>query len=96
VCDGFLWTGSGFWYFNKGRVGFFVGNGPRLFIDNYAQNKDNILYFKEYFQNQNYKKIWNNYGLDRHVINNCGIDVKGFAGDTNHMARLENPNKIAY
>jgi DNA polymerase-1 len=51
------------------------------------------LYFKEYFENDKYKKIWHNYGFDRHIVNNSGIDLKGFAGDTMHMARLMNPSK---
>jgi DNA polymerase I len=53
------------------------------------------MYFKEYFENDSYKKVWNNFGFNRHIINNCGIDVKGFAGDTTLMARLENSSKPA-
>ena len=33
-------------------------------------------------------QAWHNYGFDRHVLNNEGIDVKGFVIDTMHMARL--------
>jgi len=43
------------------------GNGPRLFIDNFAQNKDLILEFKEYLEDERYRKLWHNYGYDRHV-----------------------------
>lgn len=32
--------------------------------------------------------MWHNYGFDRHVLYNEGIDALGFAGDTMHMARL--------
>jgi DNA polymerase I len=67
------------------------GSGPRLFIDNYAQNEDLILFFKEYFEDNACKKVWHNYGYDRHIINNHKIDIKGFHGDTMHMARLVNP-----
>jgi DNA polymerase-1 len=64
------------------------GNGPRLFIDNFGTNHDTIMLFKDYFESQKYKKIWHNYGFDRHVFYNHGIDAKGFAGDTMHLARL--------
>jgi len=50
------------------------------------------LIFKDYFEDEKYKKIWHNYGYDRHIINNHGIDLKGFGGDTMHMARLVNPS----
>jgi hypothetical protein len=33
--------------------------------------------------------VWHNYGFDRHVMGNEGIDCGGFFGDTFHMARLE-------
>lgn len=33
-------------------------------------------------------QVWHNYGFDRHVLHNEGIDALGFAGDTMHMARL--------
>lgn len=58
------------------------GNGPRLFIDNYADAEGLIMEFKEYMENPKYLKCWHNYGFDRHIFYNHGIDVKGFAGDT--------------
>lgn len=33
-------------------------------------------------------QLWHNYGFDRHVLYNEGIDVAGLGGDTMHMARL--------
>lgn len=33
-------------------------------------------------------QVWHNYGFDRHVLSNMGIECRGFAGDTLHMARL--------
>ena len=51
------------------------GNGPRLFIDNYADAQDTIMEFKEYMEDANYKKCFHNYGYDRHIFNNHGIDV---------------------
>lgn len=68
------------------------GRGPRLFIDNFASNSDLILVFQEYFENNLYKKIWHNYGFDRHILNNHGIELSGFGGDTMHMARLVDPS----
>lgn len=63
-------------------------NGPMVFIDNFMDAKDTILCFKEYFENEAFKKCWFNYGFDRHVFMNHGINVQGFAGDVMHMARL--------
>ncbi|CAI2379738.1 unnamed protein product [Moneuplotes crassus] len=68
------------------------GNGPRLFIDNYADAEDVIMEFKEYLEDPNYFKVWHNYGFDRHIFFNHGIDVQGFGGDTMHMARLADPS----
>lgn len=44
--------------------------------------------FKQWFEDPNTKKTWHNYGFDRHVLYNEGVDCQGFAGDTMHMARL--------
>jgi len=44
--------------------------------------------FKPFFEDATILKAWHNYSFDRHVLGNAGIDVKGFAGDTMHMARL--------
>lgn len=51
------------------------------------------MFFKEYFEDEKILKIWHNYGFDRHIIGNHGINVKGFFGDTMHMARLLDPSK---
>lgn len=39
-------------------------------------------------------KCWHNYGFDRHVMLNTGIDCKGFGGDTMHMARLADASRM--
>eukprot|EP01038_Epipyxis_sp_PR26KG_P010103 gene10103-13579_t len=66
------------------------GNGPGkvLWIENIGDCSNLLLEFKEFFENDNYKKVWHNYGFDRHVMFNAGIDCRGFAGDTMHMARI--------
>ena len=38
-------------------------------------------------------QIYHNYGFDRHVLFNEGIDARGFGGDTMHMARLWNAGR---
>ncbi len=70
------------------------GSGPRLFIDNYADADGIIMEFKNYLENPRYLKCFHNYGYDRHIFYNHGIDVKGFGGDTMHMARLFDPSKM--
>ena len=39
------------------------------------------------------RKAWHNYSFDRHVIENHGVRLRGFAADTMHMARLWNSNR---
>ena len=69
-----------------------LGDGPGtcLWIDNLDDAFDILQIFKPWFENEKHLKVWHNYGFDRHVMWNHGIDVKGFGGDTMHMARLEN------
>jgi DNA polymerase-1 len=69
------------------------GSGPRLFIDNYADAEGVIMEFKDYLEDPKYLKVFHNYGYDRHIFFNHGIDVKGFGGDTMHMARLVDPSR---
>ena len=40
-------------------------------------------------------KCWHNYGFDRHVLWNHGLDVRGFGGDTMHMARLWDASRLS-
>ncbi|XP_049849216.1 uncharacterized protein LOC126318245 [Schistocerca gregaria] len=63
------------------------GNGPRIWLDN-LYDSTTLESFKEYFESPSIRKIWHNYGFDRHVLMNHGIDCQGFYGDTMHMARL--------
>ena len=44
------------------------GNGPRLFIDNFADCEGLIMEFKEYLEDPKYFKAWHNYGFDRHIF----------------------------
>jgi DNA polymerase-1 len=87
----------------KGRIicaSFFAGpehdfgNGPKVFIDNFGMNAGLINFFKEYLEREEFLKVWHNYGFDRHVFYNHGINVRGFGGDTMHMARLYDSSKM--
>lgn len=69
-------------------VDFGRGSGGVLWVDNLQEADGTLLAFKEWFENQSIKKIWHNYGFDRHVMYNENIDCQGFAGDTMHMARV--------
>lgn len=64
------------------------GPGSVIWIDNMGEAEGVLQEFKEWFEDRNVTKVWHNYGFDRHVMNNEGIDCKGFYGDTMHMARL--------
>lgn len=79
------------------------GNGPSkiiyfnnlgLFIDNYAECTDLVLLFKDYFENKKFLKVWHNYGFDRHILYNHGINVQGFGADTLHMARMYDTSRL--
>ena len=69
------------------------GNGPRLFIDNFGVNAGLLDILKPYLENDEYLKVWHNYGFDRHLFFNHGINIRGFGGDTMHMARLFDSSK---
>ena len=51
------------------------GSGSRLFIDNYADALGVINVFKEYLEDPKYLKCFHNYGFDRHIFQNHGINV---------------------
>lgn len=72
------------------------GNGPKLFVDNLDDAQGTLDCFKGYFANEKFKKVWHNYSFDRHVLWNHGIAIKGFGGDTMHMARLLDTSRISY
>jgi hypothetical protein len=46
--------------------------------------------FKDVLESKEIKKVWHNYGFDRHILYNHNIDVQGLGGDTMHMARMWN------
>lgn len=75
-----------------------LGDGPgtALWIDNLDEACGLIQEFKAWFEDERYLKVWHNYGFDRHVMWNEGINVQGFGGDTMHMARLQNTSRLHY
>jgi DNA polymerase-1 len=80
------------------------GSGPILWVDTYQQSEggDNVKgeqllqVFKGYFENDEIKKVWHHYGFDKHVLSNHGIECKGFAADTLHMARVYDSARKSY
>ncbi len=70
------------------------GSGPRLFIDNFGVNSCNLPQMREYFESEEHLKVFHNVGFDRHVIENHGIQLRGFGADTMHMARLFDPSLL--
>ena len=53
-----------------------------LWIDNLDDATGILDEFKDWLEDETVMKVWHNYGFDRHVLWNEGIDVKGFGGDT--------------
>ena len=72
-----------------------LGDGPgtALWIDNLDDAVGVIDEFKPWFQDPTKLKVWHNYGFDRHVMWNEGINCLGFGGDTMHMARLQDTSR---
>lgn len=67
------------------------GSGPRLWVDNLNEDgtlRDLVECFREYLEDEGIQKVLHNYSFDRAMFLNAGVHVRGFAGDTMHMARL--------
>jgi hypothetical protein len=69
------------------------GPGTTLWIDNLDDACGVLQEFKDWFEDPTKYKVWHNYGFDRHVMWNEGIDCQGFGGDTMHMARLQDTSR---
>ena len=50
------------------------GPGQALWVDNLDESEGVMDVFKDFFESSEYKKVWHNYGFDRHVMFNEGID----------------------
>lgn len=70
------------------------GAGPHLWIDN--ANEHLALEFREFFEDAARRKLFHNFSFDRHVLENLGLELRGFAGDTMHMARLLDSDRMRY
>ena len=77
-------------------VDFGAGPGGVLWIDNLDEAGGTLDQFKEFFADEDQKKVWHNYSFDRAVLFNHQIDTKGFGGDTMHMARLWDSSRQSY
>jgi DNA polymerase-1 len=71
------------------------GAKPRslLWVDTMKLGAEGWAIFRPYFESPEIRKAWHNYSFDRHVIENHGVRLRGFAADTMHMARLWNSNR---
>jgi hypothetical protein len=54
--------------------------GSTLWVENIGESEGLLQLFKDWFEDETYKKVWHNYGFDRHVMFNEGINCRGFAG----------------
>ena len=71
----------------KGSVA--VSKSRRLWVDTAGEEGEAIMQvFKGWLENAKFKKVFHNWSFDSHMFANHGVVVKGFAGDTMHMARL--------
>lgn len=70
------------------EVDFGDGPGGTLWVENIGAAAGVLQELRGFFEDPAAKKVWHNYGFDRHVMSNEGIACAGFAGDTMHMARL--------
>ena len=69
-------------------VDFGSGPGEALWLDTLDPENGVLDELKGWLEDPAALKVWHNYGFDRHVLYNHGVDVQGFGGDTMHMARL--------
>lgn len=72
---------------------FGSGKGTALWVD--TTEPGVLEAFRPWLERESALKVWHNYGFDRHVLYNHGIDVRGFGGDTMHMARLWDASRKA-
>jgi len=75
------------------------GSGPRLWVDNMDMDgnmRDMVEAFRPYLEDSGTKKVFHHYSFDRAMFFNEGINIKGFAGDTMHMARLQHTDRMSY
>ncbi|KAL7537981.1 hypothetical protein ACHAXR_008194 [Thalassiosira sp. AJA248-18] len=75
-----------------------LGDGPgtMLWVDNLDDACGVMHEFNAWLEDETVLKVWHNYGFDRHVLYNEGINVMGFGGDTMHMARLSDTSRMKY
>ena len=69
------------------------GPGHALWVD--TTDPEVLAALKPFLECERCLKVWHNYGFDRHVLWNHGVDVRGFGGDTMHMARLWDAGRLA-
>jgi DNA polymerase-1 len=79
--------------FSGPLVDYGDGPGKALWVDNLDDAAGVLQALKAWFEDESQPKVWHNYGFDRHVMYNEGIDCRGFAGDTMHMARLADSSR---
>lgn len=77
-----VYSGPDFDYGLNNDQGGATTKGTMLWIDNLDDATGILDEFKDWLEDETVMKVWHNYGFDRHVLWNEGIDVKGFGGDT--------------
>jgi DNA polymerase I len=57
-----------------------IHKGYAIWIDNLGEGKNSRLLdiFKNWFENEEYKKVWHNYAFDRHVMYNEGEERRTY------------------
>ncbi|EKX35753.1 hypothetical protein GUITHDRAFT_79451 [Guillardia theta CCMP2712] len=72
------------------------GKSNRLWVNTLGEEGEKVLaVFKVWFEDERFKKIFHNWSFDSHILRNHGITVRGFAGDTIHMARLWDASRLS-
>jgi len=73
------------------------GSGPKLFVDNTGPDGELLTqYFKPYFEDHTFQKVFHNYSFDRHMLARHGIRLSGFYADTLHLARLFDSSRSSW
>ena len=60
-----------------------------------AEGEAVLEVFRGYLEDARIRKVWHNYGFDRHIFERAGVRLAGFHGDTMHMARLYDASRAS-
>ncbi|KAJ1459934.1 hypothetical protein M885DRAFT_560176 [Pelagophyceae sp. CCMP2097] len=83
-----LYAGPNFWF--TGADGNGHVRGAALFVD--VLDREVLHAFKPWLESRA-KKVWHDYSISRHVVEQGGLLLGGFSGDVKHMSAFRDPQR---